>query len=97
MIKERIIAATQLAVKGWGINVETIEISEVRISSPKFFGYLQTSFRDEENLKAERIRQETENEIKAEELIRSKKYDIENSKAEAETRRLKLKLKYEEE
>jgi uncharacterized membrane protein YqiK len=40
VIKKRIIDATQQAVKGWGINVETIEISEVKISSAKFFGYL---------------------------------------------------------
>lgn len=66
IIKKRIIEATQIAVKGWGINVETIEISEVRICSGKFFGYLQTRFRDQENLKAERIRSATEMEIKNE-------------------------------
>lgn len=69
-LKDAVVKACQDAVKGWGIQVETIEISQVLIKSQKFFNYLQTQFRDEENLKAERIRSEINNIMRKERLER---------------------------
>lgn len=41
--------------KGWGIWLETVEITDVRISSEKLFKDLQAEFRQETRLKAELI------------------------------------------
>lgn len=40
-------------VKGWGIWLETVEITDVRISSGSLFKDLQASYREEQNRKAE--------------------------------------------
>jgi regulator of protease activity HflC (stomatin/prohibitin superfamily) len=41
--------------KGWGIWLESVEITDVRISSDKLFKDLQAEFRQETRLKAELI------------------------------------------
>ena len=41
--------------KGWGIWLETVEITEVRISSDKLFTDLHAEFRQDTRLKAEKI------------------------------------------
>lgn len=41
--------------KGWGIWLESVEITDVRISSEKLFKDLQAEFRQETRLKAELI------------------------------------------
>jgi regulator of protease activity HflC (stomatin/prohibitin superfamily) len=41
--------------KGWGIWLETIEITEVKISSTRLFNDLQAEFRQSTHLKAEQI------------------------------------------
>lgn len=41
--------------KGWGIWLETVEITEVKISSDRLFTDLQAEFRQDTRLKAEKI------------------------------------------
>jgi regulator of protease activity HflC (stomatin/prohibitin superfamily) len=41
--------------KGWGIWLETVEITEVKISSDKLFKDLQAEFRQETQMKAQQI------------------------------------------
>ena len=41
--------------KGWGIWLETVEITEVTISSERLFTDLQAEFRQDTRLKAEKI------------------------------------------
>lgn len=45
--------------KGWGVWLETVEITEVTISSDKLFKDLQAEFRQEAHLKAEKIELES--------------------------------------
>jgi LPS sulfotransferase NodH len=41
--------------KGWGIWLETVEITEVKISSNRLFEDLQAEFRQDARLKADKI------------------------------------------
>lgn len=53
--------------KGWGIWLETVEITEVTISSERLFKDLQAEFRQETQLKAQKVElssQEKINEIR---------------------------------
>jgi flotillin len=49
--------------KGWGIWLETVEITEVKISSDKLFKDLQAEFRQEAHLKASKIELESNEKI----------------------------------
>ena len=49
--------------KGWGVWLETVEITEVTISSNKLFKDLQAEFRQEAQLKAQRIELNSNEEI----------------------------------
>jgi len=50
--------------KGWGIWIETVEITDVRIMSSSLFNNMQEAFRSETRLKAEEIRMKTDITIK---------------------------------
>jgi len=63
-------------VKGWGVWVETIEITDVKISSSSLFKDMQSKYREEQKLKAELERMEIERQLKEEKL----KSELENSK-----------------
>ena len=49
--------------KGWGIWLETVEITEVTISSDRLFKDLQAEFRQDAALKAQRIEMESNEKI----------------------------------
>lgn len=57
-------------MSGWGIKIDTVEISNVTIKSYELFKNMQTEFREEKNLIAEQIRSETENKIRTDKLQR---------------------------
>ena len=75
----------QQQVNGWGVWLETVEISDVQVSSKRLFEDLQCEFRNEQRLRAERIRLSTERTLKEEQLA----HDVEESRrtAEAETKK----------
>lgn len=50
--------------KGWGIWIETVEITDVRIMSSSLFNNMQEAFRSETRLKADEIRMKTDQTIK---------------------------------
>jgi uncharacterized membrane protein YqiK len=57
------------AVQGWGVWVETVELTEVKILSGSLFNDLQAVFRQETNLTARRITLETQQKIAEEEAL----------------------------
>ncbi|CAM6001822.1 unnamed protein product [Sphagnum balticum] len=69
---------------GWGIWLETVEITEVTISSERLFKDLQAEFRQETSLKAQQIEmssQETINELRQNsELKTSQGYELTETK-----------------
>ena len=50
-------------LKGWGIWLESVEITEVKISSDKLFKDLQAEFREETQLKAQQIELKSQQQI----------------------------------
>jgi len=73
-------------VKGWGVWVETIEITDVKILSGSLFKNLQSKFREEQNQKAELERMEIEHELNLERLksdleMSNKRCDNKNSQS----------------
>jgi hypothetical protein len=84
-IRSRVRTEMQKQVQGWGVWLETVEISDVQVSSRKLFEDLQCEFRNEQRLRAERIRLATERTLKEEQLA----HDVEESRrvADAETRK----------
>ncbi len=53
----------QKQLNGWGMWLETVEITEVKICSKRLFDDMQAEFRQETHLKAEEIRLSTENKV----------------------------------
>jgi len=84
-IRNHVRSEMQKQVQGWGVWLETVEISDVQVSSRKLFEDLQCEFRNEQRLRAERIRLATERTLKEEQLA----HDVEESRrvADAETRK----------
>ena len=58
-LREQMKKDLQKQFDGWGIWLETVEITEVRISSQQLFQDLQSAFRNAIHLEAEQIRQVT--------------------------------------
>jgi len=50
-------------LKGWGVWLESVEITEVRICSNSLFEDMQAEFRQDQHLKAEKIRLESEKQL----------------------------------
>jgi hypothetical protein len=74
------------AVQGWGVWCETVELTEVKISSKTLFNDLQAVFRQETNLAARRITLETQQKITAEELLASLRLAEKRADNEAQKR-----------
>jgi hypothetical protein len=53
VLREKIRDEMFTVVKGWGIWLETVEITDVKISSSSLFRDLQAPYREEQNRKAE--------------------------------------------
>ena len=80
-LRDKIRSEMQAVIKGWGVWLETVEITDVLVLSKSLFEDLQASFRQETRKEAERIRMETERAIE-EQGIRQK-FELEKQRAEA--------------
>ena len=63
ILRDKIRSEMQEVVKGWGVWLETVEITDVMILSQSLFEDLQAKFRQETRREAESIRLETERDI----------------------------------
>merc|ERR1719510_1254696 len=66
--------------QGWGIWIETVEITDVHISSRELFNNMQAKFKQENRLEAEHIRLMTQKEI----TQKRSEVDLETAKKKAE-------------
>lgn len=62
-LREAVRTEIQEVAKGWGIWLETVEITDVHISSKQLFSDMQAPFRQKQHLEAEDIRMQTETEL----------------------------------
>ena len=72
-------------VNGWGVWLETVEITDVVIKSQPLFENLQTEFREAQRQKSEILKMKTENLLKEKRLALNSK--IANVQAEFETKK----------
>jgi len=61
-------------VKGWGVWLETVEITDVQISSSTLFKDLQSNFRENTKQEAELVKMMVQSEIKEIEVKNSMQY-----------------------
>jgi len=74
--------------KGWGIWIETVEITDVRISSSSLFSNLQAEFRQKTRMEAEQIQMETEKTLS--DARRVNDVATQESREKAETRKYEI-------
>lgn len=79
--------------KGWGIWIETVEITDVKIMSNTLFKNMQAEFRSATKLKAEKIEMETSQELSD----RRREFEIETSKANQLARTQKFEMEQQQE
>lgn len=72
-------------VKGWGVHLETVEVTDVRILSSSLFANMQTKFREQNRKTAELQVAAVNDEIEVERI----KHDIDTSKRNADTNKTK--------
>merc|ERR1712072_775227 len=87
----------QEIVSGWGIWLETVEITDVKILSSSLFNNLQQPFRSSTRQTAEKIRIDTENDLQEKRVLTQFKLNkTRNAKdTEIAIERSKMKLKQE--
>jgi len=78
--------------KGWGIWIETVEITDVRIMSKNLFKNMQAEFRSATKLKAEQIEMETSQELSD----RRREFEVESSKAQQLASTAKFQMEQEQ-
>ena len=86
MIRHTIKKGIMDAVAGWGVWVETIELTDVKICSKALFEDLQAAFRQSTMLAAKRITLETQKKITQEQLAADVKLAEARADADAERR-----------
>jgi len=75
---------------GWGMWLETIEISEVRIISGSIFKNLQTEYREKMRLAADEIERTTSNMIREETMQRDNEYSKQATEKSNEFQKTKM-------
>lgn len=78
----------QKVITGWGIWLETCEVTDVTIASRSLFTNLQTEFREKSRQEAEKISAETENTIKSEAIVRNIEFN--KLQTDSETKKIIL-------
>eukprot|EP00933_Yihiella_yeosuensis_P074303 TRINITY_DN83181_c0_g1_i1.p1 TRINITY_DN83181_c0_g1~~TRINITY_DN83181_c0_g1_i1.p1 ORF type:complete len:430 (-),score=119.44 TRINITY_DN83181_c0_g1_i1:73-1362(-) len=81
-LRDKVKQSMMEQVKGWGVWVEAVEISDVRICSDSLFKDLQATHRQKVHLQAEEARLQTERKIQ--EMAMKDELCISKAKAEAE-------------
>ncbi|GIQ81406.1 hypothetical protein KIPB_006425 [Kipferlia bialata] len=66
LVRDAIREEMQAVVGGWGVWLETIEVTDVRVLSSSLFNNLQTPYRQETRQTSERIKRETDSVLEAE-------------------------------
>lgn len=97
-VRDLITTSMQEIVSGWGIWLETVEITDVKILSSSLFNNLQQPFRSSTRQTAEKIRIDTENDLQEKRVLTQFKLNkTRNAKdTEIAIERSKMKLKQEE-
>ena len=91
-IRKTLKQSLQPVLTGWGMWLETIEISEVAICSDTLFNNMQAKTKEEERLKAFRIEAESQEKIRMMKLKRDHEYERRMDERRAQESKNKLNL-----
>jgi regulator of protease activity HflC (stomatin/prohibitin superfamily) len=80
-LRDLIIKELTEIVKGWGVFLETVEITDVRICSRTLFSHMQTKFRETQKQTADLHKMQVDNEIELVQLD----HNLEQAKRDANT------------
>lgn len=92
-IREEVKKEMNAVVNGWGVWLETVEITDVKIMSGSLFTNLQTEFREEQRQKAELIRMRIENDLEEKRLVQQ--LNISKKRSDNETQQSIYELNQE--
>ena len=90
VLRDGIKGSMQQMLTGWGMWLETIEISDVQIVSGSLFRNLQTEFREKMRLDADNIERSTENTIREENMQRNNAFSKESTEKNNELQKTKM-------
>ena len=96
-VRSSIISEMQELLSGWGIWLETVEVTEVKILSRTLFNDLQQPFRSETQKTAEQIRITTENQLQEERVLAQAKMNKIRNEKDTETQIMKSQLRLKQE
>lgn len=68
-LREAVIKEMSEVIKGWGVHISTVEVTDVKICSGSLFKNMQTKFREENTKKATLEKLVVETDISAEQRI----------------------------
>lgn len=74
----------QKLLTGWGMWMETIEISDVKICSGTLFQNMQVEFREENRVKAHRLESDSNMVISRRQATQNSTYDMQKKKQQSE-------------
>jgi flotillin len=94
-LKATIVKDMDAVVKGWGVWLETVEITDVQISSHNLFKDLQAAFREEKKKDAEVYTMEIEQDLAADLTTRQLKMKEITDKNQKELSEFEAKLRME--
>lgn len=80
----------QEMLTGWGMWLETIEISDVQIVSTSLFRNLQTDFREKMRLHADKIERSTENTIRSQTMEKNNAFAQESTESTNKFQKAKM-------
>jgi uncharacterized membrane protein YhiD involved in acid resistance len=78
--------------KGWGVWVETVEITDIMISSNALFKDMQMEFRQEQKIKAEKVLLESEETLRVQKLDHTEREQKQKLEHEEKTNTRKLEF-----
>jgi len=87
----------QQILTGWGMWLETIEVSDVQICSSTMFGHMQAEFKEEQKLKARQIKAESDDKIRKANLQSDIAHRIESQKQAVILKKREEELQAEQE
>eukprot|EP01084_Bolivina_argentea_P064112 116956_1 len=96
-VRERITGEMQVILSGWGIWLETVEITEVKILSNSLFNDLQQPFRSSTRQMAEKIRIDTDHDLQEKRVLTDFKLNKLRNEKNTETHIEKSKMRLTQE
>lgn len=95
-LRDGIKGEMQKLLTGWGMWMETIEISDVKICSSTLFSNMQVEFREENRVKAHRLESDSDMVIKRRQANQNSDFEMQKKKQQSERNNRAVKISADE-